>query len=62
MLNDNQRLHLQEMIKANNTEDTTNAIREVRHSSTIHSEVQELINLRVSLNVDPFGFKKKTEE
>jgi len=31
MLNDTQRLHLQEMIKANNTEDTTNAIREVRH-------------------------------
>ena len=24
--------------------------------------IQELINLRVSLNVDPFGFKKKTEE
>lgn len=24
--------------------------------------IQELINLRVSLNVDPFGFKEKTEE
>ena len=46
MLNDTQRLHLQEMIKANNTEDTTNAIREVRHSSIIHSEVQELVNLK----------------
>jgi hypothetical protein len=34
------------MIKANNTEDTTNAIREVRHSSIIHSEVQELVNLK----------------
>ena len=42
MLDDNQKLRLQEMIKANNTEDTTNAIREVKHSQIIHSEVQEL--------------------
>lgn len=46
MLDDNQKLRLQEMIKANNTEDTTNAIREVKHSQIIHSEVQELVNLK----------------
>ena len=46
MLNDTQRLHLQEMIKANNTEDTTNAIREVKHSTIIYNEVQEMINLK----------------
>lgn len=46
MLNDTQKLKLQEMIKANNSEDTTNAIRELKHSSLIYNDVQEMLNLK----------------
>ena len=46
MMNDNERLHLQKMIQANNTEDTTEAIRKVKHSSLIHDDVQQLLSLK----------------
>ena len=46
MMNDNERLHLQKMIQANNTEDTTNAIRSVKHSNLIYEDVQQLISLK----------------
>ena len=46
MMNDNERLHLQKMIQANNTEDTTDAIRSVKHSNLIYEDVQQLLALK----------------
>ena len=43
----NQRLHLQKMIAANNVEDNTNLIRQLKHSHILREDVNNLIMLKV---------------
>ena len=45
-LTDNERLNLDKMVKASNAEDNTEKIRELKHSSLIEADVQELLNLK----------------
>jgi hypothetical protein len=45
-MNDTQRLRLQEMIKVNNVEDQTNVIRELKHSSILKKELQNMISIK----------------
>ena len=40
-MNDNQRLQLQEMIKANNVEDQTEIIRQLKHSSILRENIKK---------------------
>ena len=49
-MNDNQRLQLQEMIKANNVEDQTEIIRQLKHSSILRENIKNMrmIKSRVS--------------
>ena len=42
----NQRLHLQKMITANNVEDTTDLIRQLKHSHVLREDVNNLIMLK----------------
>ena len=46
ILNDNDRLQLQKMIDANDTQDNTSTIREVRHSDKIRKDVEKFILLK----------------
>ena len=41
-----QRIHLQKLIEANGTEDHTEVIRRVKHSSQIHQDVTTMIQLK----------------
>ena len=45
-MDDNQRLQLQNMIKVNNVEDQTNVIRELKHSSILKKELQNMISIK----------------
>lgn len=45
-MNDQQRLQLQNMIRENQTEDQTELIRSLKHSSIIRGEVEKLIAVR----------------
>ena len=45
-MDDNQRLHLQKMISANNVEDTTDLIRSLKHSHILRENVNNLIMLK----------------
>jgi hypothetical protein len=45
-MDDNQRLHLQKMISANNVEDTTDLIRNLKHSHILRENVNNLIMLK----------------
>ena len=45
-MDDNQRLQLQKMIKANNVEDQTNLIRELKHSHQLKSDINGLLLLK----------------
>ena len=51
-MDDNQRLQLQNMINANNTEDYTDLIRELKHSSIIREELNNLIFIKNKYNND----------
>jgi hypothetical protein len=42
-MDDNQRLHLQNMIAANNVEDNTDLIRELKHSQILRENVNNLM-------------------
>lgn len=44
-MDDNQRLHLQKMISANNVEDNTDLIRKLKHSNILREDVNNLIML-----------------
>ena len=46
-MDDKQRLQLHSMIKANNTEDQTDFIRNLKHSQIIRNDVNNLISVRV---------------
>jgi hypothetical protein len=52
-MDDNQRLHLQNMIAANNVEDNTNLIRELKHSQILRENVNNLIMLKAKHQNDP---------
>jgi hypothetical protein len=45
-MNDEQRLKLQQMISANNVEDQTQLIRDLKHSHILRSDVRNLIHLK----------------
>jgi hypothetical protein len=45
-MDDNQRLHLQKMIAANNVEDNTELIRQLKHSHILREDVNNLIMLK----------------
>ena len=45
-MSDTDRLNLQKMINANDAEDTTGLIQEVKHSKDIRNEVQQLLNIK----------------
>jgi len=46
-MDENQRLHLQKMIAANNVEDQTGLIRELKHSHILRENVNNLVMLKV---------------
>lgn len=46
MMNKEERLNLQKMIKANDVEDQTNLIRQTKHSVIIKSQVEDMIFLK----------------
>ncbi len=48
-----QRLHLQKMISANNVEDTTDLIRELKHSHVLRDNVNNLIMLKAKHQDNP---------
>lgn len=45
-MDDNQRLQLQNMIQANNVEDQTDLIRNLKHSEILRSQITQLVLLR----------------
>ena len=52
-MDDNQRLHLQKMISANNVEDNTDLIRQLKHSHVLREDVNNLIMLKAKYPDDP---------
>ena len=52
-MDDNQRLQLQNMIKANNVDDQTDFIRNLKHSQIIRSEVNNMIMIKAKYRNDP---------
>jgi hypothetical protein len=52
-MDEKQRLHLQKMIAANNVEDQTGAIRELKHSDVLRNEVNNMILLKAKYRNDP---------
>ena len=49
----NSRLHLQEMIKANNVENQTDLIRELKHSHLLQDDINNLIMIKAKNKNDP---------
>ena len=58
-MNDEQRLKLQQMISANNVEDQTQLIRQLKHSDILEENVNNLIQLKNKYgdDVDNDSFK-----
>jgi len=52
-MDDNSRLHLQKMIKANNVEDQTELIRELKHSHLLQEDINNLIMIKAKYRNDP---------
>lgn len=52
-MDENQRLHLQKMISANNVEDNTELIRQLKHSHILRENVNNLIMLKAKYLDDP---------
>jgi hypothetical protein len=52
-MDSNARLQLQQMIKANNVQDQTGLIRDLKHSSTLKENIQQLILLKSKYSDDP---------
>ena len=53
IMDDNQRLHLQKMISANNVEDNTELIRQLKHSHILREDINCLITLKSKYQDDP---------
>jgi hypothetical protein len=54
-MDDSQRLHLQKMIAANNVEDQTDLIRELKHSQVLRNDINNLVLLREKYKDDLDG-------
>jgi hypothetical protein len=52
-MDENQRLHLQKMITANNVEDQTGLIRNLKHSQILRENVNNLVMLKAKYPDDP---------
>jgi hypothetical protein len=52
-MDENQRLHLQKMITANNVEDQTGLIRDLKHSHILRENVNALVMLKAKYQDDP---------
>jgi hypothetical protein len=52
-MDDNQRLHLQKMISANNVEDQTDLIRQLKHSQILRNDINNLVLLRDKYKNEP---------
>ena len=52
-MDENQRLHLQKMIAANNVEDQTGMIRDLKHSQILRENVNNLVMLKSKYPDDP---------
>jgi hypothetical protein len=52
-MDENQKLHLQNMISANNVEDNTGLIRQLKHSHVLRSDVNNLIMLKAKYPNEP---------
>jgi len=52
-MDDNARLQLQKMIKANNVEDQTELIRSLKHSLILRNDIELLIRLKNTYNDNP---------
>lgn len=51
-MDDNSRLHLQKMIKANNVEDQTDLIRELKHSHLLQEDINNLLMIKAKYRAD----------
>ena len=51
-MDDNSRLHLQKMIKANNVDDQTDLIRELKHSHLLQEDINNLIRIKAKYKND----------
>ena len=52
VMDDNQRLQLQNMIKANNVEDQTSLIRELKHSQILRNDINNMIKIKAKYGDD----------
>ena len=52
VMDDNQRLQLQNMIKANNVEDQTSLIRELKHSQILRNEINTMVKIKAKYGDD----------
>ena len=52
-MDDNQRLHLQNMIASNSVEDNTDLIRQLKHSHILREDVNNLIMLKAKYLDEP---------
>jgi hypothetical protein len=59
MMNDKQRLQLQNMIKENNVEDQTELIRNLKHSIILRNEINNMVNIKNKYKDD---YNKISEE
>ena len=51
-MNENQRLQLQKMISANDVEDNTELIRELKHSHILRENIEKLVELKRTISSD----------
>jgi hypothetical protein len=61
IMNDKQRLQLQNMIKANNVEDQTSLIRELKHSIILRKEVNQMIKIKAK-HTSEDGLKRDEDQ
>ena len=61
MMNEKQRLQLQNMIKANNVEDQTGLIRELKHSVILRKEVNQMISIKAKYTSED-GLKRDEDQ
>ena len=52
-MDDSQRLQLQNMIKANNVEDQTELIRNLKHSEILRNEIEKMMTIKSKYHDDP---------
>jgi hypothetical protein len=58
-MDENSRLHLQKMIKANNVEDQTELIRELKHSHLLQEDINNLIMIKAKYRNDPLKINEE---